>query len=553
MDADDSTFMSYYFCHPGETEVLCQAPPHTPWKQPIASLNLSKDKESLLNSRIQQFSSSTEICSFKDLDKEWLAIVKYAMSLAGVTEQEIQSYVLHYKLDPGSQALEGSASSSAGVAVEPSWIAPNAHECAQDSLAHLIQQRQELAAIICQTKKRIKALETAEKLCLVSENWRRQRKTAKYSYGAQTTGFDKVSHAMDAVYRLAPFWCQRLCCRGFTSGRKSSSWSEAINSQIRSSVSPKFVVAKHAFGLSKFVPKFDLFVDGLCQTSFESKIKNSNLPGGIFGPEDISFLQKYLSHHAVSEIQKNAGISTHSCTFHSLSEIFSPLCKQDVSTEMLSRVNQLCAPFGIEDNELKFYRVYCSSASDSSEVGESVICVYKAADGMPSKIDYFIEPAEKNHGVVIFCSCQKQVSCGLACPHQLRFIQESRSLRNVVWLTHPTFIIGYEKQNAAQQQFTSSRCVTRNEQQSTRSICISDICNSSDSPIDADSVTMVGSHDMAACAASAPIGQVRARGQPRKKRACDSDGACVRQPGRGRGRGRGEDRVQCVSTSFSFS
>jgi hypothetical protein len=469
LDKDGTTLRSVYFSHEDRRECICQAPCHKPWSGQLDNLNLSSEKRKLLDARIYGFSLKTEVCDEEVLDREWELLTIYAMELAGVPEAMRSRYVLPDRHRLGRSVLRHGVSLPSlgnGEAVGCDALA-DLVVFTEESHAELVEKMKHLTTRFFQSADQLSAnglQEVVKEMNSISIKLRGIGKKKRYSRNAHLSRFDLISMCLEKVYHLAPLWCQRILCSGFTMGRKSSSWSESINASIRR-MAPRAGFLKNNYGLTKFVPDFDKYVDTHCDRSFALKSVKTTQPVSTFLEKDISTIKAYLSPYAVSTILHRANEGYQSYTFKEGSS----LDKETIPAAMRSKVSALCREFGVSegDDEIRYCKVSsllagvacrCTSgaplSSDKEHTDENlllkaslqvntsegpVVAIYTPAAAC--NIDLLSSLKE----IVLYCSCQEQTSSGLPCPHQLRWILDvaPRAMQNIIWLCNPTFLRGY--------------------------------------------------------------------------------------------------------------
>jgi hypothetical protein len=495
LEADGTQQEFVYFCHAENKEILCLAPPHVPasWKVHLGRLPISDENRDILERRIWSFALKTHICSLHELDAEWEEMTESALRMEHLPEL-LCSYSLPEKLRLGVAAM--------GV---PHLVQGDVHDLPE--ISNLVKQASAetlerlkscqdpkslesmqfklkgLTRAACRSELRAKEITSLiESVQDISEEIRKiieksstsQSKTrivpvcqsdpAQCSQPSAASIRESVIAVMQKIYKKAPFWCQRITCMGFTMGAKASSWSEALNSAIRKLV-PIFLTAKRHYGLDSFVKDIDDWVDRLCERAYTVNQSRPKPPKrSELIPQERSELQSVLSNAAVDAIESLAlgGGTDERWTFSAERKV--ELC--DVPVEMQNSVNMICKKYGIELSEFRYFQPrskVCSSPSlaDPKTWNEMVDAASKRINALNVPIVAVHFPSSeclipclkrcKAHGFVLFCSCQRQTATGLPCTHQLAWIldRESRSMKNIVWLCHPTFIRGHDVSSMA--------------------------------------------------------------------------------------------------------
>ena len=369
LDFNSSKYTAIYFCHSADKEILCQAPPHTPWRGMLEKLSLTKHNRKLVDARIRHFALKTSLCNLVEIDYEWEETTKFVMKCAGLKESELSKYSL-----PASKRLaqaiplESEYHAAAGNPSEredvPRCVVPTeeqmsflSQEIHQDS--NIVETRHEMELVSSQFCLSPESLgsgrlnELVQRLHSMSLKLRKgvahkqKKEITKTKNKASASSFSSISECMEAIYQLAHLWCQRLCCQGFTSGRKSSSWSEAINARIRADVVPKQGFLRNQYLLPAFVEDFDRWVDRLCNVSFiKSKETFCECSPCVLQGYQQSWLAQYLSSYAVATILDRALEGFQKFTSKGGKELQKP----GVSEEIRTKVRSICSIYNIDEN-----------------------------------------------------------------------------------------------------------------------------------------------------------------------------------------------------------
>ncbi len=481
LDVDGSILKTYFFSHASDKEILAQDPRHVPWKGQLEMLPLSAENRSLLNSRIFQFSLKTHLVSLAQLDREWIEITKFALKLAGVSALEYRMYSLPSDVRLGGTESDVFSGQQLEEAIEPSVVElTDAIDWSIATRTQLKHKFQELTTALCSSESTVNDV-SMQALLREMEHVSISLSRLKHKKGRRRESLLMlVSKRMEKIYRLAPYWCQRICCQGFTMARKSSSWSEAINSMIRRDIVPERVILRHSFGMLDFIQAFDSWVDQLCNKAYLAYRDNkkshkvqaarvSNRGVHLFTPEQESQLDRFVTAKALHTIIQNSVIQHHNFTFLRSSE----LSKESVSSEIRERVSALCSCMGIREQseQIKYLKPnpICVQATpirciDSDFVDplvakatlevnkdcDAVLAVYIPSLEDGCVINSFNSLWEKQVPleIVLYCSCQQGTSRGLPCQHQLQYIilSPSRNMDNIIWLCHPTYLRGHRAQ-----------------------------------------------------------------------------------------------------------
>lgn len=505
LDADDSEHECVYFCHVPDKEILCLAPPHVQasWKFHIGRLQLSQDSKELLEKRIWNFALKTHICDLHELDAEWEEITKFVLRLAGSNSVSYSlPQNLRFSKHVGSrQDLDPDDTENhheilnlvQQINAEVREGLPNFLDAT--TLSSLRTKMRGLVKSLCSSTLSAKEIHVCiESMQDVSQEIERKiqgrnhsgkgtRALPKSGHCSNTSGqpdsavsagvnFDVIVKVMEKIYKKAPFWCQRFNSMGFTMNTKASSWSESLNSAIRKII-PKLLTLKHHYGLDSLVMDIDHWADGMCEKAYSAH------NGWVLPPKRSEFttrerseLCSFLSNCAVDKIDSIAvGDGT------DIRWTFSEqrwVKEETVPGEMKTSINMLCEKYEIPASDIRYVQPGLKSHPCLDQSGKGQKTWKDMVDSASKQINAPKVPTLacyyptkecripclsgcKSRGFALFCSCQWQTAAGLPCAHQLAWIldRESRSMRNVLWLSHPTFIRGHDLSSAAQGELTT--------------------------------------------------------------------------------------------------
>jgi hypothetical protein len=509
LDLDGSECDFHSWSHDRYYELLCMGPTHIPksWKNQIAKLKLPSDKAKLLLSLIWKFALMTELCDCNQLDAEWEEITRTALRLAGFSTFDDltlipDKFCLALK-NPCQDTEAGLELSSDGAST--AWV----HEAAPLEIVELVDSissgirslndestsegeilqdlRSKLDVVLMEISQKRSQSELQQKCSKIAvQRIQQSFQKGKGQKGNGTASKDTpmvtrelVLEAMQHIYSLAHTWCQRIVCSGHNMQRKSSTWSEILNSSIK-----RYVEVKKFLGgtymLSHFVADVDQWTHNLFEKSYAKSRIFLDLSSQILSPVHVCLLEQVLCQGALKKllstllpkaIQKEYCISK--CDQH---------FEKSVCKTMKSRLNIFKRTFNVDDFEVQFFRVKskvdidyktiyqgslrisrggemteghdvvngclqeASRLAASTSTG-SVLAVYFPTDGA-CKIPFFNQTRPRGSSIPFFCSCQQQPSSGLPCEHMLAYILQPdmefpRSVWNIIWLCHPTFIRGH--------------------------------------------------------------------------------------------------------------
>ena len=510
LDLDHSECEFHFWRHEPYFELLCLGPTHMPksWKKQISKLKLSPDYEKHLLSLIWNFALKTELCDCNDLDSEWEALTRVALRMAGFTNfddlillpRDLRlstktSFEATHSDEPSLASGSGHQDTRSAVEVE-SIILSDIMRCL-DSIAvemdslkstavpsgnklQLLKAELDAVALkICQRGVELESTTSSSltSLCRVQKKIQKaKKKTAKQDQVVSVTR-ELVLDVMQHIYKLSHTWCQRLVCSGHTMRRKSSTWSEILNSSIKRYVKSRNMLSG-TYLLSSFIADVDQWVYESYEKSFLANKIGRDKPSQILNQVHVSILQQALCNGAlnklIDELFPNTIQGEYSVSSAELPK--TALCKT-----MKTRVDVFQQSFKILDSEVKYFHVspqnkhhvwkshgtlddastYDFTESDDKvhrcldqascianhNSSGSILAVYYPSDE-GCKIPFFNWSRPPGYGIPFFCSCQRQTASGLPCEHMLSYILlpkhgSPRSVWNIIWLCHPAFIRGH--------------------------------------------------------------------------------------------------------------
>jgi hypothetical protein len=501
LDLDNSECDLHFWRHERYLELLCLGPTHMAksWKKQISKLKLSADNEKHLISLIWRFALRTELCDCDELDSEWEELTRVALRMAGITKYD-DLVLLPRDLRLSTKTSFASQTEEVG---QSSVSSHQDAECSRDDesilLAEIIQcvdsisvrvdelksadvqsgdkiqlLKAELDAVLLKICRRGVELES-ESTCLLTSfsrlNGKIQKNRKKPAKEDQVVTDGLVLEVMQHIYSLSHTWCQRVVCSGHTMQRKSSTWSEILNSSIKRHVKSRNML-NGTYMLSSFVSDVDQWVHELFQKSFLGNKMGLDKSSQILNHTHVSILQQVLCNGALNKLIDTLIPNTVQGEYSVIAE----LSKSTLCRTMKTRLSAFQKSFEILDPEVKFFQVTpkhhlwkCCGKRDDASTREftqaddkvhscldlaskianrnslgSTLAVYFPS-GEQCKITFFNKSRPPGFGIPFFCSCQGQPSSGLPCEHMLAYIllpnhKIPRSVWNIIWLCHPSFM-----------------------------------------------------------------------------------------------------------------
>lgn len=465
LDADGSKYEFCYFEHPMFRHFLCMSSCHLgkSWKHHISKLGLSKIDARKLLCVLYRFALTTTICDGEELDLRMKSIILFAMKLCGLEpNQDHAALPSHVRFgnDSCSQSVHGLTEEE----IRPDVAEMLEHLCDEiesesdedvPSGERLSQEMDKMCrAYLDKGQKSGGNQEILSKI----RSMQNKKEMGGKSKPLVTTLF--VAEVMHSIFASADLWLQAIACQGFTMGRKSSAWSESMNSAIRRHIER---LDDGTLSLDEVILKIMDWSKGLCEKSFSfyqapasmSTVKNIN-------PKHVDVLNKFVSVFAVSEIDKILGESEDICTFQAGNWV-----GRDDHPAYRKKLDFILERYGIEWCEVRFCRPQkrapsaptsypresdraeklsaCSCAVNFHEPSPAVAIYFPAAQSK-CKIPFLDDPDMLSDGIVLMCPCQKQNAAGLPCHHICQYVFRSatRYIKNLVWLCNPFFIRGHE-------------------------------------------------------------------------------------------------------------
>lgn len=508
LDLDHSQCELHFWRHERYKELLCLGPTHMAksWKKQISKLKLSAENEKHLLALIWRFALQTELCDCSELDSEWEALTRVALRMAGFTSVDDLILLPHdlrlsTKTSFEANHTESSQASVAGIqqaisfesagdeesilladiirSLESIAVEADSLKCAgvsdADKLERLKAELDIVIKKICQNGVELESgtassssLTTLSKL--QTKVCKMKDKPAKVD---QIVTRELVMKAMQHIYKLSHTWCQRLVCGGHTMQRKSSTWSEILNSSIKRYVKSRNMLSG-TYLLSSFVADVDQWVHELFENAYNKNKFTLGKSSHILNEVHVSLLEQVLCNGALNKLLytllPNAIKGEYTVSSAALPR--DALCRT-----MNTRVGVFKKLFNIIDPEIKYLNVkpkyklwrscdFLEGASSSSfaEGGDdkvqngldqtsriashtlsgSTLAVYFPS-AEECKIPFFSQSRPSGYGIPFFCSCQRQSSSGLPCEHMIAYILlpnevAPRSMWNIIWLCHPAFL-----------------------------------------------------------------------------------------------------------------
>jgi hypothetical protein len=503
LDLDNSECDFHFWRHERYFELLCLGPTHMAksWKKQISKLKLSADKEKYLLSMIWKFALETELCDCNELDAEWEALTRVALRLAGFEGCEDLVLLPHHNRLSTKTCFEVSHTDVRQVShsERDDVLLANIMQCLDsieirvaslksagvsnhDEVLSLKAELNAVALKICQHGVELDSESTSSLTALSKVQRKIQKRMEKPAEAHTAVTPELVLKVMRHIYSLSHTWCQRLVCSGHTMQRKSSTWSEILNSSIKSYVKTRNMISG-TYKISQFVTDVDQWVHELFEKSFiKNKIQHEKC-SQILNPVHVSILEQVLCNAALNKLLDTLLPNTIQGEYAvSRSEVL----KDSLRKTLKNRVAVFLKSFDILESEIKYFNVkpkntfkwksygpkdrsggcdlavaddqvchYLEIASKiaNSNGGGSTLAVYFPS-GEKCKISFFNQSRPSGYGVPFFCSCQQQSASGLPCEHMLAYIllpnhdipqnrDIPRSVWNIIWLCHPAFLRGY--------------------------------------------------------------------------------------------------------------
>ncbi len=261
------------------------------------------------------------------------------------------------------------------------------------------------------------------------------------------------------LYEKIPRWCLSLRYKGYTHGLQASVCSESLFSSIDRHLHPKGSFRSQS-DVEVFFHKVNEWAQGLSERAYSANLKKQWNAPGIFTDGELSFMSEILNNGAIESILKSAKVANMCITFSGI-----PVPINQICNTMLKKVRLLADCLGFNTDDISFHRAEALQRDSWSSTGKednllkatrmvnadvtrSVIAVYTPRSGGLPEFSFLSRSTFESF--VMSCTCQVQTGAGSACACQLAWIlrRKHRSIENIIWLSHPKFIRGYQESSS---------------------------------------------------------------------------------------------------------
>jgi hypothetical protein len=459
------------FRHRKYTDLLCLGPTHggKAIELQISKLGLPARESLILRSHVWRFILMTEVCDPEKLDFLFEKIIRLAIKLLKFeVDERVVRLPDHLRL--GNRDYSGGTDQASSLPDESLFLhedlvgelSPAPADCFKGkSIMEIKAVRLAITKSIMEqtiSQSCPKELERQFSRLRTIDDVLKEMECPKSKDKPHAVTAKFAAKCFQHLYQKMPRWCLSLRYQGFTHGLIASAGSESLFSTADRFLHPKGSFRTQS-DVEVFFKKTNEWARGLCARAYTANQKKPWNALGIFTDEELSLMSEVLNNGAIESILKAAQVANMCITYSGNS-----VPKNQICNTMLKKVRLLVECLGLNLEQISFHRAEALQSDSWSSTGKednllkatrmvnkdvtrSVIAVYTPSG---SQGDFSFLSRSTFESFVMACTCQVQNGAGSACACQLAWIlrRKRRSIENIIWLSHPKFIRGYQESSS---------------------------------------------------------------------------------------------------------